>query len=86
MPLYDYKCTHCAHEFELVLKVADLHQPTEQPCPACGITGNVIKTIKGAPPIGDAVRLGVRRSDNGFKEVLQKIHANNPGSNLNQKF
>jgi putative FmdB family regulatory protein len=86
MPLYDYRCKHCNHEFEKVLKVADLHLPTTEPCPACGLEGTVEKTIKGAPPIGDAVRLGIRRSDAGFKEVLQKIHSNNPGSNLNQKF
>jgi putative FmdB family regulatory protein len=86
MPLYDYRCNHCSHEFEKVLKVAELHLPTTQPCPACGLEGHVEKTIVGAPPIGDAVRLGIRRTDDGFKEVLQKIHSNNPGSNLNIKF
>ena len=86
MPLYSYKCNHCSHEFETVLKIAEMHQPSQEPCPSCGLTGHVIKTILGAPSLGDSVRLGIRKPDQGFKEVMQKIHANNPGSNLNTKF
>ena len=86
MPLYDYRCNHCSHEFEKVLKVAEMHLPSSEPCPACGLNGHVEKTIMGAPPIGDAARLGIRRVDNGFKEVMQKIHDNNPRSNLRDKF
>lgn len=35
-----------------------------------------------APSIGDPVRLGVKKHDQGFKEVLQKIHSKAPGSIL----
>lgn len=86
MPLYNYQCKHCSHEFEKVLKIADMHLPSSEPCPKCGVEGQVIKTISGAPNLGDPVRLGLRKPDQGFKEVMQKIHANNPGSNLNIKF
>lgn len=34
-------------------------------------------------PVGDSVRLRIRKPDNGFKEVLQKIHSGTPGSRLN---
>lgn len=40
--------------------------------------------ITSAPPIGDSVRLGVTRTDQGFKEVLQRIHEKTPGSQLNK--
>lgn len=86
MPLYNYKCESCNHEFEKVLKIAEMHQPSQEPCPSCGHQGNVIKTISGAPSLGDSVRLGIRKPDQGFKEVMQRIHAANPKSNLNQKF
>jgi putative FmdB family regulatory protein len=86
MPIYSYQCKHCTHEFETVLKIADMHLPSSQPCPKCGVEGQVIKTITGAPNLGDPVRLGLRKTDAGFKEVMQKIHSNNPGSNLNIKF
>tara|TARA_R100000231_G_scaffold91263_1_gene68848 strand:- start:290 stop:535 length:246 start_codon:yes stop_codon:yes gene_type:complete len=32
--------------------------------------------------LGDPVRLGVRRTDDGFREVMSKIHENNYKSNL----
>ena len=32
MPIYDYKCSNCGHQFELIQKFSD--QPTEI-CPQC---------------------------------------------------
>ena len=86
MPQYTYRCDACNHNFDTVLRIADRDLPTKEPCPQCLVQGQVIKTILGAPSIGDPVRLGITKADSGFKEVLQKIHAANPGSNLNQKF
>lgn len=85
MPTYDYACSACNQQFEKFLSIGNRHQPTEEACPACGKSGTVALSI-GAPPIGDSVRLGIRKIDNGFKEVLQKIHHNNPKSNLNSKW
>ena len=86
MPTYDYNCTKCNHSFDRLLKIADMHQPISEPCPECAALGSVTK-IMGAPVMGDAVRLGITRTDNGFKEVLQRIHsANGVGSNLNSKW
>jgi hypothetical protein len=41
--------------------------------------------IGGAPAMGDSVRLGIRKPDDGFKEVLSKISAANYKSNLSDK-
>jgi putative FmdB family regulatory protein len=86
MPQYSYRCDSCKHEFEHVLKIADRDLPTTEPCPKCQVQGQVVKTILGAPSFGDPVRLGIRKTDQGFKEVMQKIHAANPKSNLDLKF
>lgn len=40
--------------------------------------------ITGAPMMIDAHRLGIRKTDSGFKEVLQKIHSRTPGSVLDK--
>lgn len=85
MPTYDYACSACNQQFEKFLSIGNRHLPTEEPCPQCAATGTVTLSI-GAPPVGDAVRLGIRKIDGGFKEVLQRIHAANPKSNLNKKF
>lgn len=39
---------------------------------------NVEQRIVKAPAIGDPVRLGVRKVDNGFKEVLSKVNQAHP--------
>ena len=39
----------------------------------------------GAAALGDPVRLGIRKNDDGFREVLSKIHQNNYKSNLGNK-
>ena len=44
-----------------------------------------LEVIMGAPAMGDPVRLGVRKPDDGFREVMSKIHAANYKSNLSDK-
>lgn len=81
MPLYDYECESCKHRFEARYSIKEMKVPEGQPCPECG-EFKVKKIFAGAPSIGDAVRLGIRRPDDGFKEVLQKIDENNRGSRI----
>ena len=82
MPLYDYLCHSCQHTFDKFSSIADRNIPCEEPCPKCN-EFNVQQMI-GAPPMGDSVRLGITRPDNGFREVLSKIHEKTPGSTLNK--
>lgn len=86
MPFYSYKCLECDHDFDSLRKIDDRHQPATEPCPSCGVTGKVELRIVGAPGLGDALRLGVKGYgvDSEFKEVLQRIHKNSPGSKLDQ--
>lgn len=44
-----------------------------------------LEVVFGAPALGDPVRLGIRRTDDGFREVLSRIGAANYKSNLSDK-
>ena len=56
-------------------------EPEWEPCPSCGELE--VKHVMETPfEIGDAVRLGIRRPDDGFREVLHKIHERMPGSKI----
>jgi len=44
-----------------------------------------LEPVIGAPSLGDPVRLGIRTTDNGFKEVLSRIGSANYKSNLSDK-
>lgn len=78
MPIYDYKCPSCEHEFEKNVKMANYQDP--QDCPECKTPSG--RTVKGAPGIGDPIRLGLQKPDNGFRDVLRRIHERTPGSQL----
>jgi putative FmdB family regulatory protein len=82
MPTYEYQCEKCNHYFTFFTSITNMLGPESEECPKCTEIA-VKKVMLSAPSIGDSVRLGIRRPDGGFKEVLQKIHQNVPGSNLN---
>lgn len=83
MPLYDYHCTECNHTFTEKFMIADRKKPEGEPCPSCN--SHTINLRIGTPGVGDSVRLGIRTHDDGFREVLSKIHASQPKSNLKNK-
>lgn len=77
MPLYDFVNTETGEHFELQLKIAEKEEYLEQ-------NPHIQQEYLTAPSIGDAVRMGIRKTDNGWKEVLNKVHQKSPGSQLNK--
>lgn len=71
MPMYDYLCSECGHRFEQMEKIDNRKNPEKSPCPSCGKQGITFQI--GAPAIGDSVRLGLTKPDDGFREVMAKI-------------
>jgi putative FmdB family regulatory protein len=84
MPTYGYKCKDCGHTFEKFCSIANRGKPLGEPCPECNkIT--VEQQIGGAGVVPDSIMLGRKPVDEGFNEVLARIHENTPGSNLGDK-
>ena len=63
--------------------IAERNKPEGEPCPSCN--SHTVQIVIGAPGVGDPVRLGIRTHDDGFREVLSKIHSSTYKSNLNNK-
>ena len=83
MPIYDYVCKKCNHLFDRKLSMSDNKLPESEPCPSCNEVGSVLQYI-GAPPgihSGEGI-VASAKIDGGFREVIQKIKANNPGHTL----
>ena len=80
MPLYDYQCPKCQHEFEKNVKIAIMHEAQE--CPECQTAST--RVIRGAPSMGDPIRLGLIKPSDVFRDRLREIHKKNPGSQLNR--
>ena len=81
MPTYEYQCEKCEHYFTRNVSISSMHEPEGDPCSNCGEL-TVKKVMLTAPTLGDPVCLAFRRPDNGFREVLQKIHDKTPDSTL----
>lgn len=83
-----YTCNSCGHSWEDARPAAYADVPTKFPCSECkkvDISFAAKKRPKGQPgvfSIADPVRIGVTKTDNGFKEVLQKIKSTYPGSTI----
>lgn len=78
MPTYTFRNTNNDEIFDELMKWSDREKYLKE-------NPHLEPYIGSAPSIGDPVRLGVRRPDGGFNEVLSKIHANNYKSNLASK-
>ena len=77
-------CSNCDTEFELRLKMAEMEEPLSQPCPECTTEGKITQQATAAA-IGDPIRLGVKKPDAGWNDVLQKVKSAHPGGNWNNK-
>ena len=84
MPMYDYRCKKCEHHFEEMHIIAERKAPEKKACPECG-KKQIEQTIEGMPFIGDPVRQGTKRVDNGFREVMQKVADNHPNHTMNRR-
>jgi hypothetical protein len=76
MPLYDFKNKDTGEVFEKFMSIAAKEEYIKE--------NPNIESMLGMNPLIDPVRLGIHKADNGFKEVLQRIHEKTPGSILNK--
>ena len=75
MPTYTFRDKNSLETFEKFLSISAKEKfLAENP--------SLESLITTATPTLDSVRLGIRRIDNGFKEVLQKIDSRSPGSQV----
>ena len=72
MPTYSMRNTETNEIFEIHLKMSDRE-------PYLAANPHIVQVFTVAPAIGDSVRLGKRKPDMGFREVLQKaqVHKHN---------
>lgn len=77
MPTYTFRNKDTGEVFDKLMSWNDRQAYLEQ--------NPTLEGVVGTPSFGDPVRLGLRRPDDGFREVLSKIGAANYKSNLSNK-
>ena len=81
MPVYEYGCSECSHEFEEFKTMAEYDAPLSEPCPSCYKVGYIDRLIY-ASEICDPVSLGVKKVPKGYNEVIKNIKKSYPGNTL----
>jgi hypothetical protein len=72
MPIYSMRNNETLEEFEVTLKYSELEEYLKE-------NPHIKQIFTKFPGMGDPVRLGLRRPDDGFRDVLKKakIHKHN---------
>jgi hypothetical protein len=73
MPTYSFKNINTGEEIEVSMKIADLDAYKEA-------HPELKQFISKPPSIGDSVRLGLKKPDSGFRDVLKNVKSHHPGS------
>ena len=76
MPSYTFKNMNTGEIVELSMKIAERDQfVLDNP--------HLQQQIVGAPMIGDPTRLGLRKPDDGFRDVLKNVQHHHKKDNIN---
>lgn len=76
MPIYSIRDTKTDEVFEVSLKFSELElYLLENP--------HLQQVFNKFPGIGDSIRLGVRKPDDGFRDVLRNVRHHHKKDNIN---
>jgi hypothetical protein len=76
MPTYTFEDTNTGEIFDKVMKISDRDLFLEE-------NPNITQRIGRPPSIGDAVRLGRMKPDDGFRDVLRNVQHHHKKDNIN---
>tara|TARA_Y100000310_G_scaffold183289_1_gene183414 strand:- start:1407 stop:1646 length:240 start_codon:yes stop_codon:yes gene_type:complete len=71
MPLYTLRDNSDGEVFEVSLSIAELDELLES-------NKHLEQLIVKPPVIGDPIRLGIRKPDSGFRDVLKEVKKKHP--------
>jgi len=76
LPSYTFKNSETNEIFDTVISMAEREQFLLN-------NPHISQIIKTAPSIGDSVRLGLRKPDEGFRDVLRNVQHHHKKDNIN---
>ena len=73
MPTYTFENTDTGDRFDKIMSMAERQEYLENNL-------NIKQLIVKPPSIGDSVRLGLKKPDDAFRDVLKNVKKHHPGS------
>jgi putative FmdB family regulatory protein len=84
MPIYEYGCSNCGEVFERLLKMSEADIPTKEECPNC-FYKETVEQLMSTFALGDPIRMGIKRPDAGWGDVLNKVKKAHPNGHWKDK-
>ena len=72
MPMYEFINKNTGLVEDHLVKMSELFNFTQD-------NPHLTKTVRTAPALGDSVRMGIKKPDAGWREVLQRVADGTPG-------
>lgn len=76
MPTYNFRNKETGEEIEISMKISELDEYKQT-------NPHLEQFLTRPPSLGDSIRLGIRKPDQGFREVLSKAKEAHPKGNIN---
>jgi NH3-dependent NAD+ synthetase len=76
MPIYSMRDTETQEEFEVTLKYSELDQYLKD-------NDKIQQIFNRFPATGDSIRLGIRKPDDNFRDVLRTVRSHHKKDNIN---
>lgn len=73
MPNYTFRDNNTGEQFDIRMSISEREEYVQN-------NPHLTQLILSAPSIGDSVRLGIRKPDDGFRDVLRNVKHHHPGS------
>ena len=77
MPIYEYQCMECEHEFDSLLPMESRKRPTKEPCPKCNkktVGQRISKTTMGA----DMTLTPNKKTGGQWNTLMDKMKSGTP--------
>lgn len=71
MPIFEFQCTKCQHQFEEILGQSGRLSPTYEPCPSCGF--RAVVPMVSLTHVGDPVLMGRKKPPEALQRKLDAI-------------
>ena len=74
MPLYEYKCKECNHEFAEASKIDDREKPLHEKCPKCSCSGKIHRVYSSHSFVDPGILKADRNMEkSGVQKRLEEI-------------
>jgi|TARA_A100001201_G_scaffold132897_1_gene119769 putative FmdB family regulatory protein len=71
--IYVFECEACEKQFEKNLPMADCQKPLKEPCPLCGVKGEVFRVFQSTNFQHEMINTHQKKAGKGWADTMSAI-------------